>query len=140
MRASPTQGQVGSGMNPGTILLLGPVPRPVVWFCALFELYVLATEAWSGRMKMLPRPPNCCVTGAMKLSPIRMFLSSSFTNSKPGGSTTSTTYLPGGRIGSPALSGSASSPVDGTGSATQIVQFVLVGLPVGGSNAVTLGN
>ena len=73
---------------------------------------------------MLPRPPNSCVTGAMKLSPIRMFLSSSFTSSYPGGRTTSTTYLPAGSIGRAVVQ------VCGRrhGSAVQIVQFVPVGL------------
>src|ERR1700758_727520 len=92
-------------------------------------------DAWSGTMNTEPAPANSCTAGAMKLSPIRMFLSSSFTSSKPGGITTSTTYLPGGSIGTPAYRSGA-----GTGSATQTVQFVAVGLPVVGSTAVTLGN
>src|ERR1700732_3802743 len=95
-----------------------------------------AIDAWSGTMNTEPDPANSCTAGAMKLSPIRMFLSSSFTSSKPRGITTSTTYLPDGSIGTPAYRSG-----EGTGSDTQIVQLVpvTVGLPVA-STAVTLGN
>jgi len=87
-------------------------------------------------MNTLPRPcGNCCVAGAMKLSPIRMFLSSSLTSSKPGGITTSTTYLPIGSIGRPAYRSGAA-----TGSGVQILQLVAVGFPVVGLLAVMLGN
>src|SRR5215475_954960 len=65
-------------------------------------------------MKMLPKPANCEVAGPAYVSPSRMFLSSSFTSSYPGGTIISTTYLPAGSIG----------VLGSVGSATQIVQFV----------------
>ncbi len=57
-------------------------------------------EAWSGVMKMLPKPapPNCATAGAMYWSPIRRFRSSSLFNSQLGGTITSVTYLAAGRI------------------------------------------
>src|SRR3954451_11584972 len=67
----------------------------------------------------------------MYVSPRKIFLSSSFTSSKPGGTITSTTYLPGGNIGLPS---------SGFSLVLQMEQFVPLGRPDTGSTAVTLGN
>src|SRR5882724_5814030 len=63
------------------------------------------------------------------MSPSRMFLSSSFTSSMPGGTMTSTTYLPGGSIGVPSA-----------GFGVQSVQFDVAGRPVVALTVATLGN
>src|SRR4029077_2411759 len=65
------------------------------------------------------------------MSPSRMFLSSSFTSSMPGGTMTSTTYLPGGSIGVWSY---------GFRFALQIAQFDVAGRPVVGLTVATLGN
>src|SRR6267154_3613378 len=77
------------------------------------------------------------------MSPKRMFLSSSFTSSMPGGTMTSTTYLPAGSIGVPVRNGSVVSgfAMQPQGSATDFMwQFDSAAMPVVGSVAVTLGN
>ena len=70
-------------MLPVSPSLRGLAPRATVRLRppGLLALYAEFTAAWSGMMKMLPKPANCWLTGATYTSPIRMFLSSSLTSS-----------------------------------------------------------
>src|SRR5437016_13667290 len=83
------------GPNPPTLKVR---PRSVVGFIHPPPVpkhgLALLIVAWSGTMKMLEMAPNCCVAGAMTLSPVRMVLASSRVISELGGARASTRYLP----------------------------------------------
>src|SRR5882757_8748980 len=77
------------------------------------------------------------------MSPSRMFLSSSFTSSMPGGTMTSTTYLPAASMGVPernasVVSGLGTQP--GCPGPADMWQFEVAAMPVVGSVVTMLGN